>query len=264
MCAASRSAAGSASSGATVSCSRPIAAALLGADRAPGEDQLLGARHADEWCESRGTDRDPESRACPRKLEVVARDAQIATGDDLGAAADAVADADGDRRNWKGPNVIETGSILHLHRRMIPASLMAGKQSTAADKSSDTSKGNGQPDAGRPRCSTERRRSGVPVQAGAYIRGHDRPTEACLQQTTCPYAAMPHSRARRARRRAPARMLVFAPRGRSRRRAPAAPVPPMRSDGVAALVPLPQSGAPTAALPRSRSLQAEASMNAGP
>src|SRR6185312_11111445 len=87
---------------------------LVGADRARGEQQVLGGGEAAEGDEAGGADRDTEGGAGEAQAQVGAAHPQVAGDGDLGTAADDVAVAGGDGRLGEGGDrVIEVGEELH-------------------------------------------------------------------------------------------------------------------------------------------------------
>src|SRR4051794_39733856 len=93
---------------------QPERLGLVGADRAPGHDQLLGLREPDERHQPRRPDGHAEPCAGPHEGHVVAADAQVAAGRELGARPDDVADADGDRgRRERLDRRVQPGERLH-------------------------------------------------------------------------------------------------------------------------------------------------------
>ena len=87
---------------------------LVGADRARGEQQVLGGGEAAEGDQAGRADRDAERGAGEAHPQVGAADAHVAGDRDLGAAADDVAVAGGDRRLREGDDaVVEVGEELH-------------------------------------------------------------------------------------------------------------------------------------------------------
>ena len=82
---------------------------LVGADRARGEQQVLGGGEAAERDQAGRADRDAERGAGEAHAQVGAADPHVAGDRDLGAAADHVAVAGGDRRLGEGDDLRRRG-----------------------------------------------------------------------------------------------------------------------------------------------------------
>ena len=98
---------------------------LVGADRARGEQQVLGGGEAAEGDQAGRADRDAERGAREAHPQVGAADPHVAGDRDLGAAADDVAVAGGDRR-------LREGDDLRRRRRRRAASARPCSRSSIA------------------------------------------------------------------------------------------------------------------------------------
>ena len=130
--AASSIAAPSASSAAAVRASSPQRLRLLHPDHAAGEDELLGLGEPDQRRQASRADGHSEPRAGPGQHEVVAADAQVAAGRELGPRADDVAHADADDRRREGLEVrVQPGEGLHPRDAALAVELLAATSAPA-------------------------------------------------------------------------------------------------------------------------------------
>ena len=102
---------------------------LVGADRARGEQQVLGGGEAAEGDQASRADRHAEGGAGEAHPQVGAADPHVAGDGDLGATADDVAVAGGDRRLREGDDpVVEVGEELHPARSCPPRRAPRGRR----------------------------------------------------------------------------------------------------------------------------------------
>src|SRR5215213_2719426 len=99
---------------------------LVGADGAGGEEQVLGGGEAAERHQAGWADRDAQGGAGEAHPQVGAADAHVAGDGDLGAAADDVAVAGGDRRLGEVNHlVVEFGEELHAANLALVVELLS-------------------------------------------------------------------------------------------------------------------------------------------